>query len=366
MNLPPFVSIVINNYNYGCFLRDAVDSALAQAYPRTEVIVVDDGSTDDSRLIIADYGERVIPVLQENGGQARALNAGFARSRGRYVIFLDADDMLHPQLVAQVVALFRSDPQVVRVQYRLAVVDAGGAPTGEVKPSVRRPLPNGDLGWAALAYGDDIPWLPTSGNAFAAAMLQQIFPIPEAPYRICADYYLSNLSPLFGRVAALDVTGGYYRIHAANRHYRSLLDPEHIRQNIVRTVCTHTQLQATAQRLGLVWATEAGAAALSVTFPANRLVSLCLDPARHPLPHDTRLGLVRCGIRAAWRRPGLSFPARMMFVAWFLAVAIVPNGGAVRWLAERLFCPAARRSHQRRAKLRGSRPVLGNMRGAGE
>lgn len=62
----PLVSIIINNYNYGRFLREAIDSALNQTYPHVEVIVVDDGSTDGSQEIITSYGDRVIPVLKEN------------------------------------------------------------------------------------------------------------------------------------------------------------------------------------------------------------------------------------------------------------------------------------------------------------
>src|SRR5207248_11792671 len=85
----PLVSILINNYNYGRFLRDAIDSALRQTYTNTEVIVVDDGSTDDSRQIIAGYGSRIVPVLKENGVQASAFNAGFAASKGQWICFLD-------------------------------------------------------------------------------------------------------------------------------------------------------------------------------------------------------------------------------------------------------------------------------------
>ena len=88
------VSIVINNYNYARYLGDAIDSALAQTWHPLEVIVVDDGSTDDSWSVIQRYGERVRAMRQPNGGQGAAYNAGFAASRGEWVLFLDADDLL--------------------------------------------------------------------------------------------------------------------------------------------------------------------------------------------------------------------------------------------------------------------------------
>ena len=65
---PKLVSILINNYNYGQFLGDAIESAIAQTYNRCEIIVVDGGSIDSSREIIERYGDRIIPVLKENGG----------------------------------------------------------------------------------------------------------------------------------------------------------------------------------------------------------------------------------------------------------------------------------------------------------
>src|SRR5687768_5094018 len=105
----PLVSIIIDNFNYGRFLAEAIDSALAQTHGETEVIVVDDGSTDDSRAIIARYGERVRSVLKENGGQASALNAGYRISRGEVVLFLDSDDVLFPGALANAVERLRDE-----------------------------------------------------------------------------------------------------------------------------------------------------------------------------------------------------------------------------------------------------------------
>ncbi len=90
------VSIAINNFNYGRFVGDAIDSALAQRYPHVEVIVVDDGSTDDSHRVIDRYRDRVVTLFKENGGMASTHNAAFERAGGDVVIFLDADDTLLP------------------------------------------------------------------------------------------------------------------------------------------------------------------------------------------------------------------------------------------------------------------------------
>src|ERR687885_1217665 len=93
MNLEnSLVSILICNYNYAQYVKEAIDSALNQTYSNTEVIVIDDGSTDNSREIIASYGDKIIPILKQNSGQASAFNVGFAISKGDIICFLDSDD----------------------------------------------------------------------------------------------------------------------------------------------------------------------------------------------------------------------------------------------------------------------------------
>ncbi|HEX9373663.1 MAG TPA: glycosyltransferase, partial [Roseiflexaceae bacterium] len=337
----PLVSVVVNNYNYGRFLGAAIDSALGQTYLATEVIVVDDGSTDDSRAVIAGYGERVQAVLKPNGGQASAFNAGFARSRGAIVLFLDADDVLLPQTVQRVAAAFRAHPGAAKVMYRMAIVDARGRPTGAFKPDLRRRLPHGDLRRQVLAFPDDIAWQPTSGNAFAAGMLRRILPMPEAPYWICADYYLSNLPPLFGPVVALDEVGAHYRVHDANNHHAAAIDLDQMRQLIVRTSRTHEQIKRCAATLGLAGFPADPTAVRSVTFVAHRMASLKLDPARHPVAGDWRWGLFDQGARAALGRFDLPPAVRLAYVLWFAAMLFAPRPLA-RWLTARLFFPKRR------------------------
>src|SRR2546428_1620033 len=131
----PLVSIVIVNHNYGRFLPAAIESALNQTRPRVEVIVVDDGSTDDSPHIINRCGNRISSLLKENEGADAARNDGFAISTGDIVCFLDSDDTLQPTAVEHVVKAF-ADPTVAKVQWRLWMIDENGRRTGRSLPSM--------------------------------------------------------------------------------------------------------------------------------------------------------------------------------------------------------------------------------------
>lgn len=212
----PLVSIIIDNYNYGRFLPQAIESALAQTYPNIEVIVVDDGSTDDSRAIIAGYGDRIIPVLKANGGQASAFNAGWARCHGEFVCLLDSDDALEPTALEKAAACF-ADSQVVKVHWPMWVVDETGARTGQIKPGA--PLADGDWRMLFTAEGPAHTAPPQSGNIWRRQVLAQCFPLPEAIFQTGGvDDYLSTLAPLFGQVKRLDEPQGSYRVHA-HSHY---------------------------------------------------------------------------------------------------------------------------------------------------
>jgi len=120
------VDIVITNHNYGRFLAAAIDSALAQTRPGVRVIAVDDGSDDGSREILAGYEDRIEVILKERGGQASALNAGIARCQGEVLVVLDADDVLRPEAADLVAKAFEADADLVKVQFRMAVIDREG------------------------------------------------------------------------------------------------------------------------------------------------------------------------------------------------------------------------------------------------
>jgi cellulose synthase/poly-beta-1,6-N-acetylglucosamine synthase-like glycosyltransferase len=317
------VDIVVNNYNYGRYVGDAVESARAQTHPRVQVIVVDDGSDDDSRQVLERF-EDVDVVLKENGGQASAVNAGFALCRGDAVIFLDADDRLHPEAAARVAAAIAAEPEVAKIQYRLDVIDGAGRPTGEVKPHSHWEVANGDMRAAELAYPYDLGWMATSGNAFRTEALRRIMPIPEAEYPVCgADWYLVHLATLLGEVRSLGQPLGDYRVHGANNYQPEdpQLDLDHVRQAVVFADSTSRELLRLAAELGLPRPRRV----LSLADLANRLISLRLDPGNHPLPEDTIGDILRDAVGAARRRRNASPAMRLMLLGWFAATAAAPR-----------------------------------------
>ncbi|NEQ05165.1 MAG: glycosyltransferase [Moorea sp. SIO4E2] len=209
-----FASIIINNFNYGRFLRNSIDSALEQSYDFFEVIVVDDGSEDDSHSIIASYGNKVKAIFKENAGQASAFNVGFKASKGDIICFLDADDMLLPNAISQAAQKFY-DSHVVKVHWPLHGVDAELKKLGKVIPP--GPLSRGDLLEKFISTGPEgMVSPPTSGNAWSRNFLEKICPMPEEEYRNGADYYLNSLAFLMGRVESLLDCQGLYRIHGNN------------------------------------------------------------------------------------------------------------------------------------------------------
>jgi len=120
------VSVIIPTYNYGRFIREAIDSVLAQTYHGLEIIVVDDGSTDDTQRIVAGFGNRIMTVRQNNAGPAAARNAGMAVARGEYLAFLDSDDLWLPEKIDKQIALFEADPELGLVHCGAERVDAAG------------------------------------------------------------------------------------------------------------------------------------------------------------------------------------------------------------------------------------------------
>ena len=127
----PKVSVVIPAYNYAAFLPKAIDSVLSQQFTDYEIIVVDDGSTDSTAQVVAQYGARVRYIHQKNAGLPAARNTGIKAARGEFVGFLDADDQWLPTFLKQAVETFaRLSPDFAIVAFRPIYVDQNGNQLG--------------------------------------------------------------------------------------------------------------------------------------------------------------------------------------------------------------------------------------------
>ena len=209
------VSIIISNWNYGHYVADCIDSALDQSQPADEIIVVDDGSSDGSARALSPYAERVTLVFQRNGGQAAAMNAGFARSTGAIVLFLDADDLLRPEAVETVRTNWFEG--LSSLSFGLELIDADGASRGLYEQTIL--AAQGDNRPELLGWGS-FPFAPTSGNSFSREFLRDVLPMDEARWRISADAFLIKAAALYGRMAVIRPVLGAYRTHSANNYYR--------------------------------------------------------------------------------------------------------------------------------------------------
>ena len=178
MSQPPLVSVLIDNYNYGRFLGQCLESVLAQTYPHVETIVVDDGSKDNSRDVIATFGDRITAILQDNHGQASTLNAGFAISKGEWILLLDSDDFFHPDKIRQIVALAAEYPDAGMIAHDLAYCTATGEPLDFAAPYIpkrtlvddRKLARRGSLSVSLPAH---------SGLCFRRDVFQSLLPLPE-------------------------------------------------------------------------------------------------------------------------------------------------------------------------------------------
>lgn len=131
----PLVSIVIPCYNQGMYVRQAIESVLSQDYPRIELIVLDDGSTDDTRAVLGAYAGKFHCESHANRGQAATLNKGWSMSQGEILSYLAADDFLLPGAVSTSVERLRERPEIVLTYSDFNIVDPNSRVLRQVRAS---------------------------------------------------------------------------------------------------------------------------------------------------------------------------------------------------------------------------------------
>jgi len=322
MMMNPTVSVVIPCYNYERYVGLALESVQRQRVAPLEVIVVDDGSTDGSARVIQSFpGVRY--VRQDNAGHVAAFNRGYAESRGDIVLFLDADDLLEPDAIADIVGHWQ--PGAAKLQYELKVIDGEGDWTGRV-------FCNYPEGYGADTVRDEFQrhatyvWPVCTGNAYARAFLEAMMPlsVPAAP-----DGLLNTVAPLYGPVIVVPRVLGRYRLHGQN-------------QSMHGTGANRMDLRFAKQialRRGEFEALREHARRAGATLPAGNLLDRELVFLNYRLmvkklggryaddTQDTVGSLWRKSVALLFGRP-FRFTVRVARLVWATALAISPKAVA--------------------------------------
>jgi glycosyltransferase involved in cell wall biosynthesis len=208
----PLVTVLIDTYNYGHYIEEALESVLAQEFPpdQREILVVDDGSTDDTAERLRKYGDSIRYFQKPNGGQATAFNFGFAAARGEIFATLDADDVWLPDKLRRVCETFENNPDAGMVYHRAYLWRDGVQDVNDgIFAEVSGHVPTSRI--SLLRY----PMMSTSCLAFRRNVLSRLVPIPGG-LRSQADAYLTALIIFVAPVAALPEYLAKYRVHGTN------------------------------------------------------------------------------------------------------------------------------------------------------
>ena len=317
----PVISVVIPCFNYAQYVEGAIQSALSQPYAHKEVIVVNDGSTDDSLKIISRHSHDVTIIDQTNQGSVAAYNCGFAASRGDLVIFLDADDRLAPGALSQIAEAWY--PACAKVQYDLGIIDGDGARLGAGQG---RRFCHFGAGYdaarvrASFHRTGTYRWPVTAGNAYARWFIQPLFPldIPHGP-----DGTLNTVAPVYGDVVTIPRILGFYRIHGANMWASDGLDQSRLPGRIQHRRREVAFMRAHAARQGVA-VPPTDVLDHELPFLNYRLMALKLGLDYQGRAADSVAGLLRCAYRAVGAE-ALPLKNRLAHLSWFLALALAPR-----------------------------------------
>ena len=321
------ITVVVINYNYGRFLRAAIQSVLDQTWKACQIVVVDDGSTDDSLDLLKIFSTQVQIIPQANKGHVRAFEVGFKSATGQGVLFLDADDFLYAGALQAVADVWNSD-DISKVQFRLDTVDKDGSNQDMTFPHFPDGLTPESLKQQALALGT-YPWTVSSGNVYASEYLRKVLPIDISRFPRSPDGYVNKLAPLYGRVISLRQVLGAYRVHGANvwAQGHGGLNAGLINRTVALDLSLDEEFRLRAHRLGIDLRRKALETPQHLEY---RLLGLILQPAGRPVIGDSRLRLAAAALRSLRRNEALNTRTRLIWSVWFVSFALMPAALAAR------------------------------------
>jgi glycosyltransferase involved in cell wall biosynthesis len=204
----PKLAVVIPCYNYAPFVERAIRSVLDQGRDDCELVVVDDGSTDNSWDVISRSGAKAFRI--ENGGARPACLFGLDKTRAPFILFLDADDELKPGALSTIIS--QLDPDVAKLQFALTRIDADDNFISSALPSLPTYRERETVARRVLKTGI-YRSPPTSGNVFRRDLCELL---REAEYDKFVDGVILFAAPFFGDIVSTSEELGFYRIHGRN------------------------------------------------------------------------------------------------------------------------------------------------------
>jgi glycosyltransferase involved in cell wall biosynthesis len=317
------VSIIIINYNYDKYVGDAINSALNTLWFNKEIIIVDDGSTDGSRAVIRSFGEKVVCLFKENGGQISGANLAIQHATGKVIFFLDSDDRLRPDAVEKVMAAWSES--VSKVQFPLELMTPDGTRTGEMYPNFIEWSPERIR--ASVNLTGFYLSSPTSGNAWSKAFLDKIFPLPTDHERIrFFDGYLSRLAPFFGDVVTVGKPLADYRINPANM-WTMRFSPALVVENCIEDIETAELISRKLIELGIQVCDGMPIMTPSANYAhmMKRLVWRRFLRESYFLEQANPFRIVRQTWTTLRLDPTVNSRTRLILLLWFLLVAFLPR-----------------------------------------
>ena len=229
----PSVSVLITCFNYGAYVGQAIDSALAQTYPPSEIIVSDDASQDNSCEVVESYVSRGLGVRllrNPHGGMAANLNAAYRNCTGEVICLLDADDIFLPGKVEAVVNAFRAHPEAGFAIHRASLVDNQKRQRG-IYPLLSA-LPSGDCAQITYDNAGILMGLPPTTNlTLRREVADLIFPIP-VEYTGYAEQMIHRLAPLMTELCAVDAPLARWRLHGQNDQNSTRITPRRLEREL--------------------------------------------------------------------------------------------------------------------------------------
>jgi glycosyltransferase involved in cell wall biosynthesis len=323
--MQPLLSVLITNFNYGRYLPESVGSALALDYEPKEIVIIDDGSTDDSARYLERFekesGVRVFRIA--NRGHVRATEYGLAQVRGDLIYTLDADDVVLPNMMQSVLRVWRDG--VSKVQFQLESTDENLNGVGYIDPEFREDYSPDAARREFAAYGGYVS-TASSGNVYARKYIETIRPLDSSVFHN-ADAALNSVAPLYGDVISLRERLGLYRRHGSNqmgavafnvRAYQRMAEECYTAAAFVREHCARMKFPFDPEGY------------LNRERLKVRLLSLKLAPETHAVRDDRLFVLYGKALRSIYADHHLGNFHRAALALWTTAFVLSPRPLAYR------------------------------------